>query len=61
VVAMSPRWHTYHCVMLRASISMTRFTNLSWHFKHLLHTEALQSHATASGDRGRTKVKGCLC
>ena len=55
------KWHTYRCAILRASISMTRFTNMSWHFKHLLHTEALQSHATASGDGGRTKVNVCLC
>ena len=55
------KWHTYRCVIFHASISMTRFTNKSWHFKHLLHTEALQSHANVSGDEGRTKVKGCLC
>ena len=40
---------------------MTRFTNTSWHVKHLLHTEALHGHATASEDRGRKKVKGCPC
>jgi len=40
---------------------MTRFTNTSWHVKHLLHTEVLHSHATASEDRGRMKVKGCPC
>ena len=38
---------------------MTRFTNTSWHFKHLLYTKALHSHATASEDWGRTKVKVC--
>jgi len=47
--------------MFRASISMTRFTNTSWHVTHRLQTEALQSHATAIGDGGRTKVKGCVC
>jgi len=34
---------------------------LTWHVMHLFHTGALQSHATASGDGGRTKIKGCLC
>jgi len=29
VVALSPRWHTYHWVVFHASISMTRFTNMS--------------------------------
>jgi hypothetical protein len=47
--------------VFRASISTTGFTNKSLHVKHVLHTEALQSHATASVDGGRTKVKGCLC
>ena len=48
------------CAIFGASISMTRFTDTS-HVTHLLHTEALQSHATANGDGGRTKVKGFLC
>jgi hypothetical protein len=51
----------YRCAMFRASIFVTRFTNTSWHVKYLLHTEALHSHATASGNGGRTKVKRCLC
>ena len=51
----------YRCAVFRACISTTRFTDVSWHVKHQLHTEALQSHSTASGDGGRTKVKGCLC
>jgi hypothetical protein len=37
------------------------FTNTSWHVKHLLNTEALLSHAIASGDGGRTEVKGGPC
>jgi len=31
----------------------------SYSVKHSLHIEALQGHASVSGDRGRTKVK-CL-
>jgi hypothetical protein len=49
------------CAMFRTSIFMTRFTDTSWHVKHLLHSEVLHSHATAFGDGGRTKVKGCPC
>jgi len=51
----------YRCAMFRASIFVTRFANTSWHVRHLLHNEWLQSHATASGDRRRIKVNGCLC
>jgi hypothetical protein len=71
VVALSPSvcvcvyikdgWGAYCCVIFRASIFMTRFTNNSWHVEHLLHTETLHSHANASEDGGRTKVKGCPC
>jgi hypothetical protein len=34
--------------MFHASISMTRFTNISWCVTLLLCTDALQSHFTAS-------------
>ena len=51
----------YRYAMFHAFISTTGFTNASLHVKHLLHTVALQSHATASRDGGRTNVKGCLC
>ena len=66
LVALSPSLTqkeemAYRCAMFRASIFMTRFTNASWHVKHLLHTKAFHSHATASGNGGRTKVKGCPC
>jgi len=47
--------------MFYASISTTEFTNASLRVKHLLHVEALQIRATASGDGGSAKVKGCLC
>jgi len=47
--------------MFPASIFVTRFANTSWHVRHLLHNESLQSHVTASGDRGRINVNGCLC
>jgi hypothetical protein len=61
-------WHCFEqkkkmahrCVLFRASIFVTRFTNI-WHVKLLLHTEALHSFATTSGAGGRTKVKDCPC
>jgi hypothetical protein len=43
----------YRCAISCVSISATRFSNTSWHVRHLLHNELLQSHATANGDRGR--------
>ena len=65
VVALSPsltqKKMAYRCAMFRASIFVTRFANTSWHLRHLLHNESLQSHATVSGDTGRIKVNGCLC
>jgi hypothetical protein len=65
MMALSPslkqKEKAHRCAMCRAYIFMTSFTNTSWHVKHLLHTEALHSHATARGDGGRTKVKGCPC
>ena len=59
VTELNTKEMAYHCAMFHASIS-TRFTDM-WHIKHELRTEALQSHLTASGDGGRTKVKGWLC
>jgi len=59
-LAQKKRWHTvarYSVLPFPRNVS----TNTSWHVTHLLHTEALQSHATASGNGGRTKVKRCLC
>jgi hypothetical protein len=40
-------------VMFSPPIFMARFTNISGHVKHLLHTVALHSHATAGGDGGK--------
>ena len=61
VVAFSPsltqKIMAYHRMIFRASILTTRFTNMSYRVKHLLHIEALQVHASVSGDGRRTKVK----
>ena len=65
MVALSPsltqKKMAYRLAISRASIFMTRFTNTSWHVRHLLHNESLQRHATGSRDRARIKVNGCLC
>ena len=65
VVALSPsltqKKMAYCWAVFCASIFVTRFTNTSWHVRHLLHIESLQRHATASKDRERIKVNGCLC
>ena len=61
VTELNTKEIAYRCAMFHASISTTRFTDMSWHIKHELRSEALQSHLTANGDGGRTKVKGCLC
>jgi len=52
---------TYRCAMFRVSISMTRFTKNFLTCHAPTSHWALQSHATARGDGGRNKVKGCLC
>ena len=65
VVALSPsltqKKMAYRWAIFRVAVFVTRFANTSWHVRHLLHNESLQRHTTASRDRERIKVNGCLC
>ena len=64
-LSLTQKIKAYHHTIFHASIWTTRFTNTSWHVKHVFHIEAMQGHATEWGwgkDQGKmwSASAGCI-